>query len=213
VKNRVSCWKLLPAGLIGTCLLTTGVARADIVVTVQSVTASPGDNGDPLEVDLLNTGPSAVDIAGFTFGISTANPEINFTGATTATGAPYIFAGDSLFGPEIATSIGQTLIASDLFAVVNSGVMVGSGNTVALGLVLFDVSTSAVSGTVPVPFVPIATSLSDPAGTAIPIARSSSGEITISGTVIPEPSLLLPIIGVLLLMGTRRAFRNSPLKH
>src|SRR5450631_1810049 len=76
-------------------------ARADIILSVQSVAGAPGSSGN-FDVLLTNTGPSIQNIAGFAFELSTADTNITFTDVTTSTTtASYIFAGDSLFGPDI----------------------------------------------------------------------------------------------------------------
>lgn len=113
-------------------------------MTVQSVTVNAGSTGNLLDVALTNTGPSDVIVEGFSFGISTANPGINFTSATTAL-APYIFVSDSFFGPRIDTANGAALIVSDLDSTF-LGVTVTAGSTVGLGHVLFDVDASVLGG-------------------------------------------------------------------
>ena len=47
-------------------------AHADLIVSVQSVTATAGTTGNSLEVDLQNTG-AAVDIAGFSFELTVSS--------------------------------------------------------------------------------------------------------------------------------------------
>lgn len=181
-------------------------AKADLIVMVQSVTVNAGSTDNPLDVVLRNTGPSDVIVEGFSFGISTANPGIHFTSATTATGlAPYIFGADSYYGPEIDTSNAASLTASDQDSTF-AGVTVTAGSTVGLGHVLFDVDASVPPGVTPVPLDSFATSLSDPAGGNIPIDSLVDGAITVAPAAgaVPEPStLLLASLGVLLLMGKR----------
>ena len=181
-------------------------AKADMIVMVQSVTVNAGSTDNPLDVVLTNTGPSDVVVEGFSFGISTANPGIPFTSATTATVlAPYIFGSDSFFGPEIDTANGASLTASDQDSTF-LGVTVTAGSTVGLGHVLFDVDASVPPGVIPVPLDSFATSLSGPAGGNIPIDLLVDGAITVASTPasVPEPStLFLASLGVLLLMGKR----------
>jgi hypothetical protein len=91
---------------VAIALLGSAPAKADVVISIQSpLNANAGDTGDSFDVTLTNTGPSAVSIAAFTFEISAANTDMTFTDANTGTGlAPYIFAGNSLFGPDITVS-------------------------------------------------------------------------------------------------------------
>lgn len=51
-----------------------------------------GSTGNSFDVLLTNASASAVSIAGFTFEVLTASPDISFIGATTATATPYILA-------------------------------------------------------------------------------------------------------------------------
>jgi hypothetical protein len=174
--------------------LATLPARANLMVGVQSVTANAGSTGNQFEVFLTNTG-APVTVASFTFGITTSAPGITFTGAfTSTTPDPYIFAGHSLFGPEIDTATGTTLEASDIYDVPLAGATVGTGATVGLGEVFFDVAAGTPGGpaTVSVLSSPF-TSLSDPALNDIPIDTFGSGTITVipGATTVPEPSTLL----------------------
>ncbi len=167
---------------------------ANIVVSAGSANANAGSTGNSFDVLLTNTGPSSVSIEAFGLGLSSPSTDINLTEANTSTvAAPYIFAGHSLFGPIINTSSGQTLEASDLFD-LGSGVTIGSGVTVALGHILFDVasgaSTEAITITIePDPF----TSLADADGDAVAINTLTNGTINVTGTApaVPEPGSLL----------------------
>ena len=151
----------LPLMLAASSTLLTGPARAGLIVSVVSVTANAGSTSDALDITLTNTGPSAVTVGGFSFGVSVATTNITLTQANISTAAPYIFDGNSLFGPVISTSTGQSLIASDLFAISGSGTTLG-GAEVGLGHLLFDVSQTASSGPVTVSLASFpTTSLSD----------------------------------------------------
>src|SRR5438094_451649 len=90
----------LAAG-VAACLLGPATARASLVVSVQSVIATAGSLANGIDVELSNSGPSALTISGFSFGISIANSDISFTDANISTAAPYIFGADSLFGPDL----------------------------------------------------------------------------------------------------------------
>lgn len=194
-----SCGRNLSIAVAGLMLLVARPARADIIVSVQSVSATTGTSGNTLEVDVENTG-APVDIAAFSFEISVdANSGVTFTGADDNTSlATYIFAGNSFFGPDINTTTGTALDASD-FAITGSTTL-GTDETLGLGRVFFDVAASAALGPVSVsltdyPF----TSLSDPDLNNVPINTLNNGTITISaGSIVPEPSALsLAILGFL----------------
>jgi hypothetical protein len=198
---------LLVAG-VAACLFGPATARADIVISVQSVTAVAGSSGNGIDVDLTNSGPSSMTIGGFSFGISIANPAISFTDANTATAVSYIFGGNSLFGPDLTgPTSGQTLSASDLFSIPLAGVTLSAGSTVGLGHVLFDVAPGAASGFFPVNLTPFpTTSLSDAFGSDLPVSTLLGGSITIPSAVVPEPSSTLPLVfgGALLWTAIRR---------
>jgi hypothetical protein len=182
----------IPALVAAALILNTALpARAGIIVSVESVTANQGSTGNTLEVDVLNTG-TPVDIASFSFEISVAaGSGVSFTGADINTVANiYIFAGNSLFGPNIATITGTTLLASD--AATSGSTTLGTNSTLALGRAFFDVASSAPVGPVTVSFTPFpSTSLTDPNVNDIPIDTLNSGTITIASTIIPEPSALV----------------------
>ncbi len=129
----------------------------------------------------------------FAYEITTADTDISFTGADTATTAPYVFAGDSfddINGFTLYTNSlpSQTLQASDLS---NStvGAVIASGATVGVGDILFDVTSGATPGSFAVTFVPFPfTSLADPNGGNLDFT-SAAGTIMITGTVpVPEPA-------------------------
>lgn len=176
--------------LCAAALLWVPAARADFVISVSSSSAFAG-SGSTLEVDLTNTGSSAQTFGGFSFGLSTTSPDITFTGATTATAAPYIFAPDSLFGPNIATTTGLSLVASDLAAIGDS---VGAGATVGLGLVSYNVAPGTSAGSIAVALAAFpTTSLSDTSGGNISFTPEPGGLITVlpSASGVPEPSTLV----------------------
>jgi len=203
-------WRCIPSVAVLGLVLCIGLpARAGIIVSVQSVSATRGTSGNTLEVDVQNTG-AAVDIASFSFEISVASSSgVTFTGADTNTSlATYIFAGNSLFEPDIAFNTGTTLDAAD--AAVSGSTTLGMGETLGLGRVFFDVAGSAPLGPVTVSLTGYpSTSLTDPNLNNVPIDTLNNGAITILGpSVIPEPSALisatLGLLGVAWLMRTRR---------
>lgn len=185
--------------------------HADIVLSIQSVTVSAGSSGNGLDVELTNTGPSALAIGGFSFGITTPNSSISFTDANVSTSAPYIFFADSLFGPDIATATGQSLIASDVFDVPFGGASLASGSTVGLGHLSFDVTAGAAPGLFPVTALAFpVTSLADANGNDVPIQTLSPGTITIQAATVPEPSSLpLLATGIALLIICERKRRSG----
>ena len=188
-------------------LLISAPVEASLIITVGNVFSSSPSLSNTLEVDLTNTGPAAVSLAGFSFEIDVTDPHITFTSATIATVATYVFAGNSLFGPIISTSLpGQTLDVSDLWAGAG-GATIAAGATVGLGHVSFDVSAGDVPGLATVALSPFpATSLSDPAGANVGVDTLTSGSITVT---VPEPSaLMLVLLGLSALAWTRKRLRQ-----
>lgn len=180
-------------------------AYATLIFSVQSVTASPGSVGNVFDVLLTDTGSPGVSVAGFNFEIEASDPDITFTGVFTSTAtAPYIFSGNSIFGPEIDTQTSPTVIASDLSA---SSTTLNSGDVVGLGQVFFNVSANA-TGPFTVSFTGGAAgnNLENPSNDNIPIDTFSSGTITIAS--VPEPSsLLLMLAGIAALVSWNRRRR------
>ena len=189
------------------CLLYSVPVRADsLEISIESpINVNAGTSGNGFDVLLTNLSGPAVSLAGLTFEISVPSTDIQLSEANTATLLdPYIFNGNSLFGPNITVSnTGQDLSASDLYSVIGSGITLGAGATVGLGHILFDVSATAHSETVPVTFTAFpATSLSDDLSNNVPINTLTNGQIDIIGTV-PEPSYLLLLLtaGAFLMVG------------
>lgn len=173
------------------------VASPAATISLQSVTAAPGSSG-AFDVSFTNDGSSAITVGAFTFGLSIPNTAINITDVTTAVNN-YIFAGDSLFGPDLSGPLtGQTALASDVFDIPLSGTTVAPGATVGLGEVFFTVDSTSATG----PFItglvadPAVTSLSDPSGNAITIDALTDGAINVSVPTsgVPEPSTLLLLL-------------------
>jgi hypothetical protein len=188
-------------------LLAASPATAGAIFNIGSATALPGDTGHTFDILLSNTGPSPIVVSSFNFEITVASVAITFTDATTGTlAAPYIFSGQSLFGPNLATTgPGQLLDASDLFDTPASGATVGAGVTVGLGHVFFNVSNTA-SGSYTLSFNAnsAATSLSDPDGNPMTIDQFNNGTITIDSANVPEPSTVIPVLAGLAWICSRR---------
>ena len=179
---------LLLATLLGLTLTASG--RADLIIVAESAVANAPSSNNNLEVILQNTGPGSVTIGGFSFGVSVTGTGINFTQADiNTTTAPYIFNGNSLFGPIISTSTGPSLTASDADA-DPAGATLAAGSTVGLGRLFFDVSPSAAPGLHTVAIAPFpTTSLSDPSANDVPVTSLVDGQILVISTlVVPEPA-------------------------
>jgi hypothetical protein len=188
-------------------LLVVSPANASVIVDVGSATALPGDIGHTFDILLSNTGPSPIVVSAFNFEITVSDIAVTFTNATTGTlGATYIFNGQSLFGPNIATTgPGQLIDASDLFDTPASGATVGSGVTVGLGHVFFNVSnTASGSYTLFLNSDSSATSLSDPDGNPLTIDQFNNGTLTIDSANVPEPSTAIPVLAALAWIYSRR---------
>ena len=180
-------------------------AEATLIVSAVPTSASIGSSGNGFDIVLTNTGMSSVDIGGFVVDISVASGSgVTFTGANISTTLPYIFGMNGLFSPNIGvvSNGGLSLNASDIFATPLSGATIGSGVTVGLAHILFDVASNANPGVVTVTISPFpATNLSNFLGNDVPIDTLSNGSITlIRGTtpVVPEPSAMVLAAGGLL---------------
>jgi hypothetical protein len=196
---------------IGICAIVAAAspARAGTILSIApaNVIAHLGDIGDSFDVDLTNTGASSLSVAGFQFEVTVASPNITLTNVDISTvSAAYVFAGNSLFGPNIAVSgPGQTIDAID-FTGDGSNATVGAGQTVGLGRVTFSVSNTATFGSFAVTFTggSTANALSDAAGNNIVINTLTPGAID----VVPEPSsLALTIAGAAALAAAFRKRR------
>ncbi len=181
------------AGILGGLLAALGPARADLLFSMQSVTANPGDVNDMFEVDVTNTGTTAVDLAAYSFEIDATSTDITFEQSTTGT-VPhaYVFAGNSFVDDFVSgvTSIsapGESLSANDLGEIPASFTTIAQGAEFGMSEVFFDVAPGAASEVLPVDFnISIAdSSASDPNGNAIAL-DFSNGQIPINA--VPEPS-------------------------
>jgi hypothetical protein len=146
---------------------------------------------------LTNNGPGSISVQSFSFEVSVATPNITFTGANFATVAStYIFAGDSFDAMNGFTlnisSPGQALDAND-GTNDGAGISLNSGQTLALGHILFDVTGGAAAGPFAVSFTggSAENNLTDPQGANIPVDTLTGGTINISAvSSVPEPSSL-----------------------
>jgi hypothetical protein len=177
--------------------------RAGIILSIQSVTASD----DAFDVFLTNTGLSAVHIDTTQFEITASSAQVNLTSATVSTTLyPYIFGANSLFGPVINTSSGQTLDASD--AITSGDVSIGANSSVGLGHIFFTVTgTLSSPATISFNTNPNFTSLAD-LGNNVPIDTFQSGTIS----SVPEPASIVQIAVAVLLGGLlkwRRRIRRT----
>jgi hypothetical protein len=192
--------KTVPAVLAIAVLLLSVPAKADIVLSLESVTGAPGSTGT-FDVLLTNTGPSSQNIAAFNFELTTPDTNITFTDVTTSTTtATYIFP-DSFFGPDITTIAGgQTVEAGDVDATFN-GTDVAAGATYGIGNVSYAINPGASNGEIAeVDFAAFTdTSLVDSLFNNVGFS-SESGTITVqtSSTTVPEPSTALPLAGAML---------------
>lgn len=190
--NAINFSKLGRRVLLAVALALAGSlpVQASLIISAGTTTANAGTTGNAFDITLSNSGPSAITLGAFALEISVLpSTDVSFTSATTATSQPYVFAGDSLFGPNIDTLTGQTLDASDVCSACLDAI--ASGVTVGLAHVFFDVLPGAQPGLIAVSFGLPYTSLSDLSGQLLD-ATLQSGTITINdnGTSVPEPSTL-----------------------
>jgi hypothetical protein len=198
--------RILQAALALTLLAASPLFAAGITMSLTSAIAAPGSTGNSFEVDLTNLGPTPVTVGGFSFELLITTSDISLTDVSTLTATPYIFLGNSTFGPDLSgPSSGQAIDASDVFSVPMAGTTLDSGDSFGLGHVLFDVSSGAVPGIFAVDLAKFPQStLSDAAGNNLDVDQLSPGQITISGATVPEPrSLWLLSIGAIAILALR----------
>ena len=199
---------VLPACVLATLLTTP--ASADVLKlsfsSLNDVAAGSTNNG--FDVLLTNTSGPSVTVDGFFFEVLSSSSAVTLTSATTGTAVPYLFASNSLFGPDILGpgSTPQDLRASDLDAI--GGISVASGATVGLGHISFNVSPTASTESVNFTFSGFpGTSLADDLGNNVAIASLVGGQFMITGSVaVPEPSPLILLLTTmpLVLVGRKR---------
>ena len=192
-------------------LLGSIPACASLIVTVGSTTVNANSMLDSFDVTLMNTGSGAVTISATDIEVTTTNTAITFTDATVGTAVSYIFAGNSLLGPDILGNTGSappSLSAGDVWGGGGAGFVLNSGATVGLAHVIFSVGNT--SGSASVTLSPL-TSLSDQNGMLLALDTTSVGTITINGSATPEPSTLIPMTIVLIAAGVRWRRMNPSL--
>jgi hypothetical protein len=182
--------------------------RALFSILPATVYANPGDVGDAFDVILTDGGPGSISVQSFSFEVSVTDPAITLTGANfSTTPDSYIFAGDSFdidTSSALNTDSGQTLDASDL---TNDGlgITLTSGESLALGQVLFNVAGNAAPGPLAVSFTGGTNfnNLSNPSGGNIPILSLTGDTIDVA----PEPASAFLLGGALCLLGVLRLRR------
>jgi len=182
---------LTTAALLGAAV-TAPAPPVPLVMSVQNTSYTAGTSNDTLEVTLTNNGTSPITIGGFSFGISVGTTNLSFTSGNISTAtAPYIFDGLGLFGPNITVSPpnlpGQALNAEDIFSIPGSGATIGSGVTVGLGKVLFNIDPMTPTSMIPVTLSSTVSSVSDVSGNSIPFGLSS-GNVSVTGLTAPSLS-------------------------
>lgn len=206
---------LTAAGALA-CVIGTGAARADLVLSMTPGSANAGGSGS-FDVVLTDTGGN-FNVAGFNFEITTSNADVTFTDITIDTvAASYIFAGDSLLAAPVTGSIlenppstAQDAQAGDVPA-DSASMAIANGDEFGLGHVLFTIAPGASTGPVSIDFGS-ATSLSDQSGAAIAF-DTSGGMLTVTGGTIatPEPAMT-GVLGLALIIGLiyrRRLYVNK----
>jgi hypothetical protein len=137
--------------LSGALGLFSSAACASTLFSIQpsAALAEPGYSGE-FDVVLTNSGPAGIVVQSFSFQVSVTGPGITLTGAGFSTSSlGYIFAGDSFDvnnGFTLNLDLpGQTMDGTD-GTDSGAGISLASGESLALGAVLFDVSPTAALG-------------------------------------------------------------------
>lgn len=187
-------------------------AHAGLIFGITTNVAHPGSSSNSLNVTLTNTGTTSADdalIAGFSFEITAASTDITFSGVSTSTNsAPYIFAGNSLYGPDNSLGIGtggQSISAGDNYATANADITLAHGQTIGLGFVSFELSLTTPLNPISITFTAFPTTgVNDSAGFQYAFDLPGNAQIDVTSTV-PEPSTLFTLgIGMFGLMVARK---------
>lgn len=196
--------------------LSASAAKADIVLSFQSVTTTAGATGT-FDALLTNTGASAVNIESTDFTIDSSNADFLLQSISTNTStAPYIFP-DSLFGPQIDL-LGegtQSIEGSDIDNDI-AGVNISAGETVGIGNVTFTAAGTATPGesttlTFDAPNSNFSNSEAD--GAALLAFSTTPGTISIpAAPTVPEPaSVLLALAGIVAFGASKLARKHRTL--
>jgi hypothetical protein len=187
--SRASLLAMVLAGLFVS--LGPVAARAELVVTVLSSSATVGGTGS-FDVDLTNNSAStSYDVSGFSVELSVGGSSgVTFTGASVSTTANYLFG--TLQSPPLTFNTFPTtdFVASDSSMTSPYVTEVDPGATFGLEHVTFSVSPGAALGPVTVSILGLNTTTDtyDIDGNILPTSVAT-GAITIL-SAIPEPSSL-----------------------
>jgi hypothetical protein len=204
------------AGLVGSAARAGSIASYSIVAGTLNV--APGDIDDSFEVLLTNNTLAPLNVDAFAFQVSVPDTDITFVNADfSTTPDAYIFPADNSFDQVngftlyMNTLPAQLLNGSDL---TNDGtdVMIGPGDSAALGEVYFDVANDAAAGPFTISFTGGTdfNNLVDAEGDLYDLDTSAFATGSIASST-PEPSTVLLLGGALTLLGLlRRAGTVSP---
>jgi hypothetical protein len=142
---------VLFAGCAAVFMSTPAHATTTFSIQPAGLISAPSGTG-AFDVVLTNNGPSSISVAAFSFEI-TAGAGVTLTSADFATGVnSYIFAGDSFDIDNSATLYTNLLPAQNVVADDHTedgaGITLASGESLALGDVLFSVSPTTSAGPV-----------------------------------------------------------------
>ena len=200
-------------------------AQAGLIFGITTNVAHPGSSSNSLDVTLTNTGTTSADdalIAGFSFEITAASTDVTFNGVSTSTSSvtfngvststssvPYIFAGNSLYGPDINLGIGaggQSISAGDNYAPTNADITLAHGQTIGLGFVSFELSPTTPLNPIHVSFTAHPTTgVNDSTGFQYAFVLPGNAQIDVTSAV-PEPSTLVTLgVGMLGLIVAKRS--------
>ena len=216
-KIQVSLFNAFKSATIASAMVCivmgTSSAHAGLIFGITTNVANPGSLSNSLDVTLTNTGTSSADdalIAGFSFEITAASTDVTFNGVSTSTSSvPYIFAGNSLYGPDINLGIGaggQSISAGDNYAPTNADITLAHGQTIGLGFVSFELSPTTPLNPIHVSFTAHPTTgVNDSTGFQYAFVLPGNAQIDVTSAV-PEPSTLVTLgVGMLGLIVAKRS--------
>ena len=220
-KIQVSLFNAFKSATIASAMVCivmgTSSAHAGLIFGITTNVANPGSSSNSLDVTLTNTGTSSADdalISGFSFEITATSTDVTFGGVSTSTNSvPYIFAGNSLYGPDINLGIGsggQSISAGDNYALANSDIRLAYGQTIGLGFVSFELSSTTSLKPIGITFTAYPTTgVNDSTGFQYEFNLPANTRIDVT-SVVPEPSTLITLgIGMLgLLVAKRHMLRH-----